>query len=176
MPIEIEGVVLKKFPANTNTDEIISGKYKYDELDMEKLAVHTFEAVCEGFYEAAKRCRNPILVAGRNFGCGSSREQAPAVLKACGIACIVAPSFARIFFRNAINIGLPLVEVAEESVVQRIEEGDELIIDFNNAKIRNMTRGEEYPVREMPDFMLEILNEGGLVEFLRKRKGFPVDV
>jgi len=114
MPIEIEGVVLKKFPANTNTDEIISGKYKYDELDMEKLAVHTFEAVCEGFYEAAKRCKNPILVAGRNFGCGSSREQAPAVLKACGIACIVAPSFARIFFRNAINIGLPLIEVAEE--------------------------------------------------------------
>jgi len=176
MPIEIEGVVLKKFPANTNTDEIISGKYKYDELDMEKLAVHTFEAVCEGFYEAAKRCKNPILVAGRNFGCGSSREQAPAVLKACGIACIVAPSFARIFFRNAINIGLPLVEVAEESVVQRIEEGDELIIDFNNAKIRNITRDEEYPVREMPDFMLEILNEGGLVEFLRKRKGFPMDV
>ena len=174
MPIEIEGVVLKKFPANTNTDEIISGKYKYDELDMEKLAIHTFEAVCDGFYEAAKRCKNPILVAGRNFGCGSSREQAPAVLKACGIACIVAPSFARIFFRNAINIGLPLVEVAE-SVVQRIEEGDELLIDFNAARIRNLTRGEEYTARKLPDFLCEILDEG-LVEFLRKRKGFPMEV
>ncbi len=168
----VEGTVLKKFPANTNTDEIISGKYKYDELDMKKLAVHTFESVCEGFYEAARRCENPIIVAYENFGCGSSREQAPAVLKECGIACIIAPSFARIFFRNSINIGLPLVEVSK-SVVDRIDEGDRLNIDFVTSKIMNISKKEEYEFKtELPDFLRDILKEG-LVEFLRKH-GFPV--
>lgn len=168
----IKGQVFCIFGANVNTDEIISGKYKYDEMDMKKLAVHTFESVYPNFYEALKNCENPILVASTNFGCGSSREQAPAVLKECGIGCIIASSFGRIFFRNAINIGLPLVEC--ENLVEKVKGGDELEVDFETSRIKNITKKEEYTFSAPPPFLQEIL-DGGLIEYLKKRGGFQVE-
>ncbi|MDF2954511.1 LeuD/DmdB family oxidoreductase small subunit [Candidatus Alkanophaga liquidiphilum] len=165
----IKGRVFHIFPENTNTDEIISGKYKYDELDLDKLAVHTFESVYPGFYAEIKKFKSPILVAARNFGCGSSREQAPHVLKACGVRCIVATSFARIFFRNAINIGLPLVEC---DIAGHVKKGDELEIDMEGGEIKNLTSGEEFAFKKLPPFLMEIFAEGGLIPYLKKRGGF----
>ncbi|MHC1635588.1 MAG: LeuD/DmdB family oxidoreductase small subunit [Candidatus Methanospirareceae archaeon] len=166
---KIRGRVFHIFGANVNTDEIISGKYKYDELDMGKLAIHTFESVYPNFYNAVRSYENPILVASTNFGCGSSREQAPAVLKECGIVCIIAPSFGRIFFRNAINIGLPLIEC--EGIEEKVRKGDELEVDFKEAKIKNITKGEEYAFLRGPSFLIEIM-EKGLVAYLKEKGGF----
>ena len=169
---KIRGHVFHIFPKNTNTDEIISGKYKYDELDMKKLAIHTFESVYPNFYDEVKRRENPILVASTNFGCGSSREQAPAIIKECGIAAIIASSFSRIFFRNAINIGLPLVEV-EGEIANKMRKGDELEIDFERSRIKNIKTGEGYTFLKIPTFLLEIL-EDGLVSYLREKGGFQL--
>ncbi len=168
--MEIEGIVLRVFPRDTNTDEIISGKYKYDELDLEKLAVHTFEAIDEKFYEDAKRTENPILVARENFGCGSSREQAPQVLKACGIKCIIADSFARIFYRNAFNIGLPLIECPGFSA----EPGDRVLVDLKKGKVVNLMKDMTYEFKPIPMFIRKILDAGGLLEYLKREGGFKV--
>jgi len=162
----IEGRVLRVFPKDTNTDEIISGKYKYDELDLEKLAVHTFEAIDPEFYADAMETENPILVAGANFGAGSSREQAPQVLKACGVACVIASSFARIFYRNSFNIGLPLAECV--GIDKRAAPGDSLKVDFERGTIENLTKGEAYSFKELPSFMQKLLDAGGLIEFLQE--------
>jgi 3-isopropylmalate/(R)-2-methylmalate dehydratase small subunit len=137
---------------------------------MEKLAVHTFESVYPGFYDAVKGDENPILVASDNFGGGSSREQAPAVLKECGVVCIIATSFARIFFRNAVNIGLPVVEVGKQ-IVERVKKGDKLEIDFIHSQIKNVSRGDDYSFAALPFFVCQIL-EGGLVAYLRRKGGF----
>lgn len=166
----IEGRVLHVFPADTNTDEIISGKYKYDEVDMEKLAAHTFEVLVQDFYAKAKASHSPIIIAEKNFGCGSSREQAPHALKACGIKCIIAPSFARIFYRNSFNIGLPLVECKD--ITAHAKQGDELEVDFASCKVRNMTSGDEASFQKILGFMLALLEEGGLMPYLRKHGGW----
>lgn len=169
--MNIEGKVVRVFPSDTNTDEIISGKYKYDELDLNKLALHTFESVDSHFYEDCQCLRDPILVAGANFGCGSSREQAPQVLKACGISCIIAESFARIFYRNGFNIGLPLVECKDIS--KDVTQGDELEVDFNVGVIRTKHRNTEYSFKPIPQFMQELLERGGLMPFLDACDGYP---
>jgi 3-isopropylmalate/(R)-2-methylmalate dehydratase small subunit len=166
----ITGKVLRTFPQDTNTDEIISGKYKYDELDLNKLAVHTFESIDPEFYADSKRTKGQIVVAAPNFGCGSSREQAPQVLKACGVACIVAESFARIFYRNGFNIGLPLIECA--GIVEKTHNGDELRINFEDGVIENMTAGETYNFSPIPAFMQELLDAGGLLGYLEAKGGY----
>jgi len=169
--MNIEGEVVRVFPGDTNTDEIISGKYKYDELDLNKLAIHTFESVDSHFYDDCQCLTDPILVAGANFGCGSSREQAPQVLKACGISCIIAESFARIFYRNGFNIGLPLVEC--EDISKKVTQGDGLEVDFDAGTIRNEHRNAEYRFKPIPQFMQELLKRGGLMPFLDACDGYP---
>ena len=153
-----------KFGDDINTDIIISGKYKFKTLDMRELAKHAMEALDPRFSEKVKP--GDILVAGKNFGCGSSREHAPRVLKELGLGVIIARSFARIFYRNAVNIGLPVVESPEASA--RISEGDQVEVDLEKGLIRNLTKGETYSFKPIPPALMEILKEGGLVEYLRK--------
>ncbi|MGZ4906036.1 MAG: LeuD/DmdB family oxidoreductase small subunit [Halobacteriota archaeon] len=162
--MRITGEIVRIFPKDTNTDEIISGKYKYDELDLSKLAQHTFEAIDRRFYKDCRSLDRPIIVAGTNFGCGSSREQAPQVLKACGVSCVVAESFARIFYRNGFNIGLPLVECC--NITQRVAPGEMLTIDFDVGTISNTNRREEYHFNPIPPFMQQLLRRGGLMPYL----------
>jgi len=162
--MNIKGEVVRVFPSDTNTDEIISGKYKYDELDLNKLAEHTFESIDSNFYADCQGLRNPILVAAANFGCGSSREQAPQVLKACGISCIIAESFARIFYRNSFNIGLPLVECA--GISKEVARGEDLEVNFDTGVIRNEYRQIELRFKPIPTFMQELLENGGLIPYL----------
>jgi len=169
----ITGKVLRVFPQDTNTDEVISGKYKYDELDLNKLAVHTFESIDPDFYTDSKRADNPIIVAKSNFGCGSSREQAPQVIAACGAVCVIAESFARIFYRNGFNIGLPLIECA--GIAEKVHNGDELRIDLENGQIENVTTGEQYDSSPIPEFMQELLDSGGLLRYLKENGGYGAD-
>ncbi len=168
--MKITGKTVRVFPNDTNTDEIISGKYKYDELDLNKLAQHTFEAIDKKFYTDCVKLDEPILVAGANFGCGSSREQAPQVLRACGISCIVAESFARIFYRNGFNIGLPLIEC--DSITKRVAQGDVLTIDFDAGSVANVSRGQAYQFRPIPSFMQRLLQSGGLMRYLEASGGY----
>jgi len=133
-----------KFGDDVNTDYIISGKYKFKTLDMKELASHLFEDLVPGFTEKVQK--GDLVVAGRNFGCGSSREQAPLVIKEAGISCVVAKSFARIFYRNAINVGLPVVQWL----------------------LKDLTTGETLTFEPLPAFMQSILREGGLVEYVRR--------
>jgi 3-isopropylmalate/(R)-2-methylmalate dehydratase small subunit len=168
--MNIKGEVVRVFPSDTNTDEIISGKYKYDELDLNKLAKHTFESIDSRFYEDCQGLRNPILVAAANFGCGSSREQAPQVLKACGISCIIAESFARIFYRNGFNIGLPLVEC--EDISKDVTQREWLEVDFDAGMIRSEHRNKEYRFKPIPQFMQELLERGGLMPYLDACGGY----
>ena len=123
-----------KFGDNVNTDYIISGKYKFATIDMNELVVHLMEDLRPNFYYEIKK--GDFIVAGENFGCGSSREQAPLVIKQAGIGAVLAKSFARIFFRNAINIGLPAIEVSTDS----IEEGDSLKVDLEKGIVENITK------------------------------------
>lgn len=147
-----------KFGDNIDTDVIIPGKYLRT-TDMSVFASHVMEGIDPEF---SKKVRNgDIIVAGKNFGCGSSREQAPLALKYSGIACIVAESFARIFFRNAINVGLPIIEARIEC-----NEGDIIEIDLGNGIVRNNEK--DYPATKLPDFLREILADGGLVEHRKK--------
>lgn len=161
----IRGKVFRVMGEDVNTDEIISGRYKFDEVDMKKLAKHTFESIDPSFYEDSKQIENPILVASKNFGCGSSREQAPLVLKEC-VNCIIAESFARIFYRNSFNVGLPLAQC--RNITSLIDEGDELEIDLDGGKIKNSSRREEYEFRSVPKFMRDLLDAGGLIEKMKK--------
>ncbi|HIH37233.1 MAG TPA: 3-isopropylmalate dehydratase [Methanocellales archaeon] len=166
----IKGQVIRIFPKDANTDEIIAGKYKYDELDTKKLASHTFESIDPTFYEDAKKIKNPIIVADSNFGCGSSREQAPLVIKACQVPCIIAESFARIFYRNGFNIGLPLIECS--GVASKVRRGDELEVDFDRGIIRNITKSEEYKFQPIPKFMQDLVDASGLMPYLNAKGGF----
>lgn len=151
-----------------NTDYIISGRYKFQTEDISQMAKHIFEDLDPNFYEKLKE--GDIVVAGKNFGCGSSREQAPRSLKAAGISCVIAKSFARIFYRNSFNVGLPLVE-AETS---DIRDGELLEIDLDKGVIRLVERGKEIPFRPLPLFMQRLLQDGGLVPHLLKHKGFAI--
>ncbi len=148
------------FGDDVDTDVIIPGKYLRTK-DLSELAGHVMEGIDPSF--SSKIQQGDIIVAGKNFGCGSSREQAPLALKTAGIACIVAKSFARIFYRNAINIGLPLMEADVEC-----EPGDIVEVDLATGKV--IVGGREYSGRKLPNFLMEILNNGGLVAHRRKQK------
>lgn len=152
---------------NIDTDRIIPGKYTKT-LDTSQLAAHVLEDLDPEF---AKRVQTgDIVVAGENFGCGSSREQAPIALKAAGVSAVVARSFARIFYRNAINIGLPVVEVGEHQT----QAGDVITVDLEAGQLVNAARGETAAITQMPDVMRAILEAGGLVEYLRRNGDYKV--
>lgn len=151
-----------KFGNDINTDYIISGKYKFNTIDMKELSVHLMEDLRPNFYKEIKS--GDFIVAGENFGCGSSREQAPLVIKHAGISAVIASSFARIFYRNAINIGLPLIEVPTDN----IEEGDLLSVDLEKGIVKNISKNESLNIIPLPAVMLKILQEGGLVSYYKK--------
>ena len=163
MNMKIKGSAIK-FGNNVDTDVILPGKYLIL-VDPFELAKHALESLDPTFPEKAKN--GVILVGGKNFGCGSSREQAPLALKYAGVKCVLADSFARIFFRNAINIGLPVIECKDISAA--IETGDELAVDFEAGKIENISKGKKFQVDKLPPFIIEILVDGGLIENLRRR-------
>ncbi len=150
-----------KFGDDIDTDVIIQGKYLVIN-DPKELAKHVFENIRAEFPSEVKA--GDFVVAGENFGCGSSREHAPLALKATGIEAVVAKSFARIFFRNAVNIGLRVVECKD---TDRINDGDEIEINYDEGVIVNKTRNERYSIVPMPDFLKEIMEKGGLVNFAR---------
>jgi 3-isopropylmalate/(R)-2-methylmalate dehydratase small subunit len=153
-----------KFGNNVDTDVILPGKYLVLMSPMD-LAKHALEGLDPAFPEKAKK--GVIVVGGKNFGCGSSREQAPLALKYSGVKCVVAESFARIFFRNAINIGLPVVEC--KGISKAVENGDELWVDFDKGEVRDVPKGRTLKGTKLPAFILEILADGGLIENLQKR-------
>jgi 3-isopropylmalate/(R)-2-methylmalate dehydratase small subunit len=152
------------FGNNIDTDVILPGKYLIL-VDPNELATHALEGLDPAFPAKAKN--GVILVGGKNFGCGSSREQAPLALKYSGVKCVIAESFARIFFRNAINIGLPVIEC--KGISSAVKTGDELAVDFEAGKIENLTNGKKFQVEKLPPFILEILSDGGLIENLQRK-------
>ncbi len=153
-----------KYGDNVDTDVIIPARY-LNTSQPEELALHVLEDLDPEF--RSKMEKGDIIVAGHNFGCGSSREHAPIAIKASGVGCVVAKSFARIFYRNAINIGLPIIEAPE--AVERIKSGDILEIDLENGEIRNLSSGESFRFKAFPPFLMEILRAGGLVEYTKRR-------
>ncbi|MDD3654422.1 MAG: 3-isopropylmalate dehydratase small subunit [Desulfotomaculaceae bacterium] len=158
-----------KFGNDVNTDYIISGKYKFKTLDMKELARHVMEDLDPDFYE--KVTAGDFIVGGANFGCGSSREQAPLAIKYADVGAVLAKSFARIFYRNAINTGLPVVECDTDL----IDQGDELKVDLSAGVIENKTKGTNIPIKPLPGVMIKILNDGGLAAHFRKYRGFNFD-
>lgn len=153
-----------KFGDNIDTDAIIPARY-LNTSDPKELAKHLMEDADKDFPSKLKA--GDMIIAKSNFGCGSSREHAPIAIKAAGIQAVLAKSFARIFYRNAFNIGLPIFESEEAS--EKISEGDEIEIDADKGKIRNITKGEEYTAKAIPPFMQELISAGGLIEWTRKR-------
>jgi 3-isopropylmalate/(R)-2-methylmalate dehydratase small subunit len=152
-----------KFGKNIDTDVILPGKYLVL-VDPYDLAKHALEGLDPDFPEKAKK--SVIIVGGKNFGCGSSREQAPLALKYSGVKCVIAETFARIFFRNAINIGLPVIEC--KGISTAVDDGDELAVDFEAGTVQNLSKGKSFQVAKLPPFILEILSDGGLIEYLRR--------
>ncbi|MHA1731930.1 MAG: 3-isopropylmalate dehydratase small subunit [Promethearchaeota archaeon] len=163
MDLTITGKIIKYSRDNINTDEIIPARY-LNTSDPDELASHCMEDLDASFLEKKKGA--DVIVAGRNFGCGSSREHAPIAIKASGIKAVVAPSFARIFFRNAINIGLPIFESGD---VEKMSDGDEIQIDAGGGSIRNVTRNEEYEIVPFPTFLQDLVSAGGLVNYARQK-------
>ncbi len=151
-----------KYGDNIDTDVIIAARF-LNSSDPEVLAAHCMEEIDPDFRKNVKK--GDIVVAKENFGCGSSREHAPIALRECGISLVIAASFGRIFFRNAIDIGLPLMECKEAS--EKIEQGDEVEVDFSSGVIKNLTKNEEYQATPFPKFIQDLLNAGGLVNFVR---------
>ncbi len=154
-----------KYGDNVDTDVIIPARY-LNTTDPSELARHCMEDIDASF--AGGHQPGDIIVAGRNFGCGSSREHAPLAIKGAGVSCVIAESFARIFFRNAINIGLPIFEAAE--AVREARSGDELEVDALAGAIRNLTQGKSYQVRPLPPFIQEIIDAGGLMARLAAQR------
>ena len=152
------------FGNNIDTDVILPGKYLIL-VDPYDLAKHALEGLDTDFVNKAKP--GIILIGGKNFGCGSSREQAPLALKYSGVKCVIAESFARIFFRNAINIGLPVIEC--KGISTAVKNGEELVVDFEAGRIENLSNGKKFQVEKLPPFILQILADGGLIENLRRR-------
>jgi len=153
-----------KYGANVDTDAIIPARY-LNVNDAQELAQHCMEDIDAGF--AGNVQAGDVMVATTNFGCGSSREHAPLCIKAAGVSCVIAKSFARIFYRNSINIGLPILECDE--AVDGTDAGDELEIDLESGAIRNLTKGTAFQAKPYPEFMLELMRAGGLVEYTRRR-------
>jgi 3-isopropylmalate/(R)-2-methylmalate dehydratase small subunit len=157
----IQGTV-HRYGDNVDTDAIIPARY-LNVSDGPSLAAHCFEDVDASFLRKVRA--GDVVVAGRNFGCGSSREHAPLALKAAGISCVIAETFARIFFRNSINIGLPILECPEAA--QALKAGDVIDVDLASGRIVNTTTGNSYQAEPFPPFMMEIIAAGGLIAKLR---------
>lgn len=158
-----------RFGDDVNTDYIISGRHKFKTLDMKELARYVMEDLDPGFVERLEK--GDFVVAGKNFGCGSSREQAPLALMHAGVAAVLAESFARIYFRNSINNGLAAI-VCDTS---RIDEGDELEVDLREGVVRNVTKGISIESSPLPRVMLDILSEGGLVEYMKRHGRLAIE-
>ncbi|MBN1526979.1 MAG: 3-isopropylmalate dehydratase small subunit [Candidatus Omnitrophica bacterium] len=154
-----------KFGDNVNTDEILPARY-LNTTDKAELSRHCMEDADKNFAHKVKS--GDIIVAGRNFGCGSSREHAPVAIKAAGVSCVIAESFARIFFRNSINIGLPIVESPEAS--KGIAKGDTVSVDTHGGVIKDLTKKRAYKIEKYPPFMEQIIANGGLMNSISKRK------
>jgi 3-isopropylmalate/(R)-2-methylmalate dehydratase small subunit len=153
-----------KYGANVNTDEIIPARY-LNLSEGKELAEHCMEDIDLDFVKRVKP--GDIIVADTNFGCGSSREHAPLAIKSSGISCVIAKSFARIFFRNAINTGLPLLE--SEAAVDGIKIGDNVEVDLEKGVIKNLTTGKQYTAKPYPEFMSQLVKTGGLIEYTKQR-------
>ena len=157
-----------KLGDSINTDFIISGRYKFAITDMKELAKHIMEDIDPEFPRKIVPGKS-VICAGKNFGMGSSREQAPLVIKEAGIVAVMAKSFARIFYRNGFNIGLPLIEVDTD----KIAENDLLEIDLDKGKVKNISKNIELKVSPLPNFMQELLKEGGIVNYYKKYADLP---
>ena len=157
--------IVHKFGDNVDTDVIIPARY-LNVPDPEELAKHCMEDIDKDF--ANKVNKGDIIVATKNFGCGSSREHAPIAIKASGVSCVIAETFARIFYRNSINIGLPIIECKEAS--EKIEAGDEIEIDFDSGKIFNKTKNESYQGQAFPEFMQKIIKAAGLMNYINNKE------
>jgi len=161
--MKLKGKVFK-YGADVNTDVIIPARY-LNVSDPAQLAAHCMEDIDASFLEKVKP--GDIIMATTNFGCGSSREHAPLAIKAAGVSCVIAATFARIFFRNAIDIGLPLLESPE--AVENTKAGDVLEVDLEKGRIKNLTNGMTFTAKPYPDFMAELISAGGLIEYTKKR-------
>ena len=150
-----------KYGDNVDTDVIIPARY-LNSSDPKELAEHCMEDIDKGFVHNMQP--GDIIVANKNFGCGSSREHAPIAIKASGVSCVIAETFARIFYRNAINIGLPIIECPEAAAA--IEAGDEVKVDFDSGMIYDLTKGTAYQGQAFPPFMQKIISAGGLVNYI----------
>jgi 3-isopropylmalate dehydratase small subunit len=153
-----------RYGDNVDTDVIIPARY-LTSSDPDALKAHCLEDLDPAF--AGKVSPGDVIVAGANFGCGSSREHAPLAIKAAGVSCVIAGSFARIFFRNSFNIGLPILESAEAAA--GIEAGDEVEVDLATGRIRDLSKGIEFQAQPVPEFMQELIRDGGLIEHTKKR-------
>ncbi len=151
-----------KYMDNVDTDVIIPARYLNTSVP-EELAAHCMEDIDKEFTKKVQK--GDMIVAHNNFGCGSSREHAPIAIKASGVSCVIAATFARIFYRNAINIGLPIMECREAS--EKIENGDEVEIDFDTGVIRNLTKDESYQAEPFPEFIKEIIHKNGLLNSIK---------
>lgn len=151
-----------KYGDNVDTDVIIPARY-LNTADHKELASHCMEDIDKDFVNKVKE--GDIIVAEANFGCGSSREHAPIAIKASGVSCVIAKTFARIFYRNSINIGLPIIECPEAA--DKISDGDEVAIDFETGVITNKTKGETYQGQAFPEFLINIINSNGLLNSLK---------
>lgn len=157
----LEGKVWR-YGDNIDTDVIIPARY-LNTFDPKELAKHCMVDIDKDF--AQKVRPGDIMVGGKNFGCGSSREHAPVAIKACGVPVIIAASFARIFYRNGINVGLPLMEIGDN--VERIHAGDKLSVDLSSGKIRDLTTGETFQAPPLPGFIQDIAKAGGLIQYVK---------
>lgn len=153
-----------KYGDNVDTDVIIPARY-LNSSDPAELALHCMEDIDQDFIK--KVTEGDIIVADRNFGCGSSREHAPIAIKAAGVSCVIAKTFARIFYRNAINIGLPIIECPEAA--EGIESGDAVEVDFDSGMIKNITKGTTFKGQAFPEFMQKIIDCGGLVNYINNQ-------
>ena len=160
--MDTQGKVFK-YPDNVDTDVIIPARY-LNTSDAQELSQHCMEDIDKDFVANVKK--GDVMVAGWNLGCGSSREHAPLVIKTCGTGCVIAKSFARIFYRNAINIGLPILEC--EEAAEEINAGDEVNVDFNTGMITDITSGKSYKAQPFPPFIQNIIRAGGLLKALKK--------
>ncbi len=164
METKVTGRVFK-YNDNVDTDVIIPARY-LNTTDEKELASHCMEDIDPSFVKNVKE--GDMIVAGKNFGCGSSREHAPIAIKASGVSCVIAENFARIFYRNAINIGLPIMEC--EEAAKEIKLNDELEVDFASGVIKNLTTGKEYRAQPFPAFIQDIISSGGLVAAVKQNK------
>ncbi|MDD6790364.1 MAG: 3-isopropylmalate dehydratase small subunit [Lachnospira sp.] len=162
--MQAEGTVFK-YGDNVDTDVIIPARYLNTSVP-EELAAHCMEDIDKTFVGRVKK--GDIIVAGKNFGCGSSREHAPIAIKAAGVSCVIAPTFARIFYRNAINIGLPIIECPDAAAA--IQDGDRVKVDFASGVITDETSGKTFQGQSFPEFMQEIINANGLINYINEKQ------